>query len=269
LLVKRSEHQIGPLALSSAIHIVIAGFYFVWILLSPIKHSETIEIEYIENKNKNTTTNTRIVESERVHSKEKPKEDAFLGAQDQTVVKETVKKAQNINEKIEPNKTMSPKRELAKLGVNLTKIIPVEESNSANNAGRYSESDPHDYVEGLNESERTLLNTKEFVFFGFFQRIKERLEMAWHPLLKEHLSKFYQKGRSLASDKDHKTELLVILNSKGEVVRVRLIEESGQKDLDNAAIGAFNKAGPFPNPPKGIMNAKGEVEIRWGFVLKT
>jgi protein TonB len=128
---------------------------------------------------------------------------------------------------------------------------------------------PQDYVRGVRESEKTLLNTKEYVFFGYFQRIRERLDRAWVPILKQRLLKFYRKGRHLASDTDHSTRVLVVLNSEGEVVRVQVINESGTADLDEAAVSAFNEAGPFPNPPRGIVNPNGEVEIPWEFILKT
>ena len=31
---------------------------------------------------------------------------------------------------------------------------------------------------------------------------------------------------------------------------------------------AFQQAGPFPNPPKGMLDADGFVRIRWDFILK-
>jgi TonB family protein len=68
---------------------------------------------------------------------------------------------------------------------------------------------------------------------------------------------------------EHETKVVVILNKGGDVVQVKLVSESGTRDLDDAAIDAFNQAGPFPNPPKGIANASGVIEIPWEFVLHT
>jgi protein TonB len=128
---------------------------------------------------------------------------------------------------------------------------------------------PQDYVKGLKESERTALNTKEYVFYGYFQRIRERLDRAWIPILREKLTKLWRTGRQLASDMDHTTQVLVVLNKTGEIVRVEVVSESGTRDLDEAAVKAFNQAGPFPNPPKGIVDPNGEIQIPWQFVLKT
>ena len=127
---------------------------------------------------------------------------------------------------------------------------------------------PSDYIKGLTESETTALNTREYVFFGYFQRIRERLDMAWSGLLREQVEKVYRRGRQLASDHEYTTRTMVTLNDSGKVVRVQLIEASGAMDLDEAAVQAFNKAGPFPNPPQGLMAGNMTVEIRWDFVVR-
>jgi protein TonB len=121
----------------------------------------------------------------------------------------------------------------------------------------------------LKEGETTALNTQEYVFFGYYQRIRERLDRAWTGLLREQLVRIFKMGRQLASEQEHVTRLLVTMNAGGEVVRIRVIEASGTQDLDEAAIRAFNQAGPFPNPPSGMTDSLGQVEIRWDFVLRT
>ena len=68
---------------------------------------------------------------------------------------------------------------------------------------------------------------------------------------------------------DYTTKTLVTLNARGDIVRVQLLEQSGTTDLDQAAVDALNKAGPYPNPPKGLINGSGEVQIRWDFILRT
>jgi TonB family protein len=128
---------------------------------------------------------------------------------------------------------------------------------------------PQDFVKGIRQSDQTALNTKEYVFFGYFQRIRERLDRAWIPILRSRIGKLYRAGRHLASEMEHTTRVLVTLNSVGEITRVRVVAESGTRDLDDAAVNAFNAAGPFPNPPKGIVDKNGEIEIPWEFILRT
>jgi TonB family protein len=128
---------------------------------------------------------------------------------------------------------------------------------------------PQDYVAGMKESDQTALNTREYLYFGYFQRIRERLELEWNGLLRETLHKYYRSGRQLASDMEYSTKLLVILNPRGEIVRVKVLGESGARELDDVAVKAFNKAGPFPNPPKGLVSQAGEVEVPWTMNLRS
>ena len=64
----------------------------------------------------------------------------------------------------------------------------------------------------------------------------------------------------------HITSLQVDLDDNGNIVRVHLKGSSGVKELDDAAIESFNNAGPFPNPPKGMVR-NGKASIEWGFAV--
>lgn len=125
------------------------------------------------------------------------------------------------------------------------------------------------YVQGLKEGETSALNTKEFVFFSYFDRVRRQLDQAWQPILRGQIQRIYQAGRHLASNSDYITRTLVTLSNRGEIVRVQVLEESGTFDLDQAAVEALKQAGPYPNPPSGLVNGAGQVQIRWDFVLKT
>jgi TonB family protein len=114
-----------------------------------------------------------------------------------------------------------------------------------------------------------MLNTREFVFYGYFQRIRERLDHAWEKSLRDHLQKYFYRGRQLASETDYMTQLLVSLDKDGRITKVQIIGNSGTTELDEAATKAFNDAGPFPNPPTGLVDNRGQVLVRWDFVLKT
>jgi TonB family protein len=126
-----------------------------------------------------------------------------------------------------------------------------------------------DYLKDVKEGSQTLLNTKEFAFFSYYQRVRQQLESFWEPGLRDQIKKMLDRGRHIASDKEHATHLLVILNGEGMITQIKIIETSGYVDLDQAAINAFNRAGPFPNPPKGMVEADGTVKVEWEFVLKT
>ena len=238
----------------------------VWILLlrqqTAIVLPKKVTIIELES-----STRRRVVQTETVEKSDKAPKNAFLGPQNQKVDQETVSRNKTtVMSTPAKGSSKSKPHDLSKLGA---QILPktfslVDQPEWATPGTR-----PQDYVNGLLESDRTALNTQEYVFYGYFQRIRERLDQAWVPILRERLLIYYRAGRQLASDMDHTTRVIVTLNEKGEVVRVQLLSPSGIRDLDDAAIAAFNKAGPFPNPPRGMIDINHEVRVPWDFVLKT
>lgn len=240
-----------------------------------------IEVDPLPKKREDLKNSRRIVQTQKGQKSEQAAPDAFLGEQTQTVDRQTVSKdkitqvgkADPLKGPARPNNKADPKSqkntlsELAKFGLALPAPKTKNTPDSQPVAG--GEGLAQDYVTGMKEGESTALNTKQFVFYSYFQRIRQRLDLAWQSTLKEHLVKLYRGGRQLASDMDHLTRVLVTLNGRGEIVRVQVVEESGVRDLDSAAVKAFNQAGPFPNPPKGMADAEGKIEIRWDFILKS
>lgn len=217
----------------------------------------------------------QIVQTAQGELVERAKDDALLGERNQRVERETVSRERTtlVGREARPASTRAqgPQqklKDLSKLGM---AILPPMATRQPQDQPRWSTQSgaPQDWVRGVSESDRTALHTKEYVFYGYFQRIRERLDRAWFPILRARLLVMFRNGRQLASDRDHTTQVTVILNGRGEVVRIRMTEESGVRELDEAAVKAFNQAGPFPNPPKGIVDSNGEIQIPWEFVLKS
>lgn len=249
-----------------------------WIEIQTDRVEKTAEAEKSEQ-------NRRIVQTERASPTEKVPDQVFLGERNQVTDHQTVNKDRAITMAKSPSAAIEKaQRETAKiltefqratqlnqLGLPVMSLLRQKAAQPVRDEPRWAEASqtPQDYIKGIKESERTVLNTKEYVFYGYYQRIRERLDRAWVPILREKLVRFYHAGRQLASDMDHSTRVLVVLNNRGEIVRVQVLSESGTQDLDEAAISAFNRAGPFPNPPKGIVDTNGEIQIPWEFILKT
>jgi TonB family protein len=114
----------------------------------------------------------------------------------------------------------------------------------------------------------TMLSTREFVYFSYYNRIKDKLRQYWEPKIKEKVTRIFRQGRTIASDADKITKVIIILDEKGILQNVQVIGESGVSDLDDAAVEAFRAAAPFPNPPKGIVEKDGLIRIRWDFILE-
>ncbi|MEK6556576.1 MAG: energy transducer TonB, partial [Bdellovibrionota bacterium] len=64
------------------------------------------------------------------------------------------------------------------------------------------------------------------------------------------------------------TQVVIVLDKAGSLLKVQVVNESGVSDLDEAAVDAFRAAEPFPNPPKGMVEADGTIKIRWDFILE-
>jgi protein TonB len=229
------------------------------------------EIEDTKQVKKPVISNEKnqVVQTSMIHPTESAPDDGYLSERNQKLERQTVAKIRtgvsSGNQTSSPKETENPKN-LSRLGLDFfhRSSARPDEPNWATPGVR-----PEDYIRGVEDSERTALNTREFKFYGYFERIRERLDRAWVPMLREKLISYYYSGRHLETDTDHVTKLLVVLNPQGEIIRVSVLGESGIQDLDSVAIASFNKAGPFPNPPKGIIDPDHEVKIPWDFILKT
>lgn len=144
------------------------------------------------------------------------------------------------------------------------------EGQGSQNSGVGGEtSQTNDYLKDVDQGLETLLNTREFKYYSYYNRIRKQLSQHWEGRVREKLTKLFKEGRApAATNKDRVTKVLIVLNDAGTLVRVQVLSDSGVRDLDDAAIEAFRDAAPFPNPPKGIVETDGTVKIRWDFVLE-
>lgn len=247
---------------------------------------KTTEISYLspeELKQFTNKKNKQIVEQmEKSVNDEAPKKDAFLSKNNQSVLEETkAKKSGQFNNENgqngEPKKVAKSKPKKT----NNSKVIsakdsfkpkfnwkPEAEQQKRNFAKAGSPSATDDHLKDLQYGADTLLNTREFIYYSYYQRIKKQLRQYWEPSIKHKMERIFKSGRRLASVQTRTTRCLIILNQFGKLVKVQVIEDSGVSDLDDAAVEAFEAAAPFPNPPKGIIEKDGTIKIRWDFVLE-
>ncbi len=125
-----------------------------------------------------------------------------------------------------------------------------------------------DYLKDVETGLQTMLSTREFIYYSYYARIKERIKQHWEPNIRDRVKMIFRQGRNIASAKDHITQVVITLNRNGELVGIEVITPSGVEALDDAAVQAFRAAAPFPNPPKGLIDEEGEIKIRWDFVLE-
>jgi len=217
----------------------------------------------------------QIVQSDDSDSNKKPKDNSYLSDKDRKFDRESVAR------KIDTFKS-SGKGEVAKEKLSLSELGAFEKGHNplkaaaksakagtkSGNEKKSGVSSTNDYVEQVHLGDLTYLNTIEYKYYGFYHRIRQKLEQFWGRSIQEKAQDFNKQGRKIASEDNLMTSLQVTLNELGEVVEVAIKNTSGVKELDDAAVESFNQAGPFPNPPKGLLE-NGLVKIEWGFVVKT
>jgi protein TonB len=131
-----------------------------------------------------------------------------------------------------------------------------------------SVSSTNDYIQDIPLGDLTHLNTVEYKYYGFYHRIRQKLEQFWGRSLYAKAEQLASQGRRVPATEELITALLVTLNHQGKVIEIKIKGSSGIKELDEAAIESFNDAGPFPNPPKDLI-VNGRVTLEWGFVVKS
>jgi TonB family protein len=234
----------------------------------------------------------QVVESETANL-EKPKDAKFLGERDQTVEEETRAKAVDSFRKggnpAKASKGGKPALALKDLApptrneftpptkaeidgfreMQRQKMARRQNSPAGADSPENQGSATNDYLKNVKDGDKTLLNTKEFVYFSYYRRIRERLEVAWNSKLRSTLDSYVYGQRRLAGDKNYVTGLTVILDRNGKITAVKVRQRSGARDLDTAAVDAFNDAGPFPDPPAGLVDQNGQIQIPWDFILQS
>lgn len=237
----------------------------------------------------------QIVQSEDSQNKTKPLDPAFLSDKDRNFDRQTVSKNTDIfkqaakgnaslTQQALPKQTAEKKKvalkdlKLSDVGIAAGDPLPKKVSRAPasesfkglENGNPLSQglSATNDYVEEVALGDFTHLNTVEYKFYGFFHRIRQKLEQFWGKSIQEKAAVLFKAGRRMPASDNLITSLQITLNARGEIIGVKILGTSGVKELDDAAIESFNQAGPFPNPPKDLM-VNGKAVIEWGFVVKS
>jgi len=101
----------------------------------------------------------------------------------------------------------------------------------------------------------TRLNTKEFVYAGYLLRIRRLVNFYWSQNL-DNLPSSVRLAKPL-----YTTAVEVTLDGNGSLESIQVSTASGSSELDDAVVRAFKVAGPFPNPPPGIIDPDGRVRL--------
>lgn len=285
---------------SLLIHLSVGFALYFWPKTGNLQNESLTEVEFLIEESQDEALKRQIVEQVDQVNDEIPEDSQFLSAFNQKVVRETkaaktgefknsdtdrgdlgqfekapAPAADDMDQKTSnppeqsasaKDKTLAKKIDLKDLAPKLAKIEDLADLSAQGVRGEASQTDDH-----LSEVEtglQTLLSSREFVYYAYYARIKERIRQYWIPTVKQKIKIVQRSGREIASSKDRITQVVVVLNRHGELVGVQIVGPSGVHDLDQAAVEAFQSAAPFPNPPQGMVEPDGFIRIRWDFVLE-
>lgn len=123
----------------------------------------------------------------------------------------------------------------------------------------------NDHLKDVEEGDGTYLNTKEWKYASFFNRVKQSVGQHWNPggqlRVRDPTGNIY-------GGRDRYTVLNVTLNQEGRVREIFVEKSCGLDFLDLEAIQSFERAQPFPNPPPGLVQADSSVKFQFGFFLE-
>ena len=142
-----------------------------------------------------------------------------------------------------------------------SKLFPSA-SNAGPSASEFGNGGTFNYLEDVEEGERTLLNQKRNRYWTFWDRLVRQVRREWSPIGELRRRDPYG---DVYGVKLFYTRVDMVLNGDGSVNRLRIGQSCGVDFLDDEAIRAMNAAAPFPNPPEGLKNEDGQILVRFGF----
>lgn len=161
------------------------------------------------------------------------------------------KKAQRIRDRSRP---------LSQFGVplNLEKQADPESPSEAPNQQAGVGADQY-IDEDLPEGDRNVLNTRESVYYSFYARMYDKAGAFWTSLTNSmRIPTNTPQGNYVAT-------VDVVMNDDGDIIDLQFVKKSGLEPLDEVVREVWKKVKKIPNPPRGLLDQRGQVQIRWNF----
>jgi TonB family protein len=113
---------------------------------------------------------------------------------------------------------------------------------------------PNDNLNDVPAGDGTFLNTREWKYAAFFNRVKQAVSAHWSPN--------GRMGNKSIGYTDRNTVVQVALRPDGTIADLFVSKSCGMDALDQEAMQAFEKAAPFLNPPPQLIE---QGYVRFGF----
>lgn len=128
---------------------------------------------------------------------------------------------------------------------------PVPASHSLSDMAGAPQNDKLDEKVG----DQVSLNTKEYLYAGYLMRVRRMVNFYWEQCV-QNLPSSTRFGRN-----EYSTAVEAVLDGVGALETIGVTHESGSAELDACVVQSFRVAGPYPNPPEGLIEADGRVYL--------
>lgn len=122
-----------------------------------------------------------------------------------------------------------------------------------------------DHLEDIEHGDESALSAKKWVYAAFFNRLKRQVAQNWDPAT---VWRRRDPTGTVFGFKTRITEVRVSLSRNGDLSKIMVSGPSGVVELDDEAVRAFRSAGPFPNPPEGLIEKDNQITFAFSFVFE-
>jgi TonB family protein len=261
------------LTISLIIHLLL----FIWFFDQSKPHyfemdtSDIIEVVINPEDAKQVTMFTEAPELEVTDMQKTP----FLSKQWQRVPEETIARKNGKTEnrsprtQVEIGKKQAQEQKAEKTG-DIQNMVKPKAVDMSKLGGLYTNSGESTNGERLfkniNIGDFNAINTDEYTYYSFHERINDRIRIRWVNRIEETLSEFKRRGVIQALKKGESTTMIEVrLDKNGNYVNSVLMKSSGIRSWDEAAILAFQNGAPFLNPPVEMVDKDGSIRLQYRF----
>jgi hypothetical protein len=239
-----------------------AGSYYSTLPSFPVRVLSDDEIKAINDFNY-STGNRKVVQSDVVENDEESVGDPFpaeyLGERTQRVKKELMARGQKVGGGNSGRGRAEKIQRLFKTTGQVT--LPLEKTDGEDESGdgdglRLSADDLGKTVQlGV----KTLLNTDEYKFYSYVNRIKESV----YPLWKRNLDYY---GRQVSAGEGHYlVRGTLVMTNEGQFKRIEDWKPCGIGGFDRSVSEAFESLPRIPNPPSDMIDDDELVRLKFSF----
>lgn len=118
-----------------------------------------------------------------------------------------------------------------------------------------------EFLERLKRGEELKLNAFGLDYAAYLNRMRERIRNRWNPM------RYFQ--ADMRRYDRVSTSVVLVLNSDGEVKNWDILSPTLFRDYDEHAMDVLVDSGPYPNPPRSLIQDDGLIYLTWTFVLYT